>query len=210
MFLDVYAAPGSQVLVTTPGATKFYRSTGAHALQSQRLGVEAGATLEWLPQDNIFFPGAKVRLQTRVELAHGARLALWENHSLGRPANDEGFDAGVLELELDVRLEGKPLLLEKLRVAPGTRHYSSGLRSYPVVATQLFYPANEAALTAAREEIGSRKESRAAATLLDDLLVVRYLGTSSEAARLLFIAIWENLREPLLERRPSPPRIWAT
>ena len=47
-------------LFTTPGATKFYLSAGDTAGVQQALTVEAGGTLEWFPQENIFFPGAQI------------------------------------------------------------------------------------------------------------------------------------------------------
>lgn len=208
--LDVTAGAHGQVLLTTPGATKFYRSAAPQAVQDQRLRIEQGAGLEWLPQENIYFPGARVRLNTRVELAGDARFALWESHSLGRPVNHEAFDEGELDLRLQVWHDGRPLLLERLRVTPQRRGDSAGLAGHPVVATQLFFPADREALAIAREEIGSGEESLTSATLVDGLLVVRYLGNSTEKARILFTSIWSRLREPLLGRRPVPPRIWAT
>lgn len=208
--LDVTAGTHGEVLLTTPGATKFYRSAAPQAVQDQRLRVEGGAGLEWLPQENIYFPGARVRLNTRVELADKARFAMWESHSLGRPANHEAFDEGELDLRLEVWHEGRPLLLERLQVTSERRADSAGLAGEPVVATQLFFPADAAALALAREEISAREELLSGATLVDGLLIIRYLGDSTERARNLFTSIWTRLRQPLLGRRPVPPRIWAT
>lgn len=208
--LDVTAGSHGEVLLTTPGATKFYRSAAPQAVQDQRLRIEEGASLEWLPQENIYFPGARVQMNTRVELADQARFCLWESHSLGRPVNSEAFDEGDLDLRLEVWHDGRPLLLERLRVTPERRADSAGLVGRAVVATQLFFPADEAALAMAREEISAREEPLAGATLVDGLLIIRYLGDSTEQARKLFTSIWTCLREPLLGRRAVPPRIWAT
>lgn len=41
-------------LITMPGASKFYRSSGAQAHLQQNLTLCNNATLEWLPQDSIF------------------------------------------------------------------------------------------------------------------------------------------------------------
>ncbi|EEQ6583538.1 urease accessory protein UreD, partial [Escherichia coli] len=40
-------------LITMPGASKFYRSSGAQAHLQQNLTLCNNATLEWLPQDSI-------------------------------------------------------------------------------------------------------------------------------------------------------------
>ena len=47
-------------------------------------------------------------------------------------------------------------------------------------------------------------------TLIDDLLLVRYLGNSTENARRLFASIWQRLRPRTLGLAPNVPRIWAT
>ncbi len=55
--ISAHLAPGCHTLITMPGASKFYRSSGAQALVRQQLTLAPQATLEWLPQDAIFFPG---------------------------------------------------------------------------------------------------------------------------------------------------------
>ena len=47
--VHVEVEAGAHALLTTPGATRFYRSTGATAAQSLTARVAAGARLEWLP-----------------------------------------------------------------------------------------------------------------------------------------------------------------
>ena len=59
-------------LVTTPAATKIYRSDGRRAVQRQHLSVLGGGTLEWLPQETILFDGAVVDLDTTIDLEEGA------------------------------------------------------------------------------------------------------------------------------------------
>src|SRR2546425_2822413 len=54
--LDVRCERGSHAVLTTPGAGKWYRSTGAWARQSLRF--ELAGTLEWLPRETIVFSGA--------------------------------------------------------------------------------------------------------------------------------------------------------
>jgi len=82
----------SHALLTTPGATKFYRSAGQVATQTQVFNVAEYATLEWLPQEAIFFPGAQVKTNLTLNLAEHAKAAVWEIQCLGRPAIEEVFD----------------------------------------------------------------------------------------------------------------------
>ena len=52
---QVSVAPGAHGLVTTPGATRFYRSLGEPARQRVHARLEAGARLEWLPLEALAY-----------------------------------------------------------------------------------------------------------------------------------------------------------
>jgi urease accessory protein len=201
---------GAHALVTTPGATKFYRSAGPRAVQAQDLAVAAGGTLEWLPQENILFPGADLHLRTRVALAGDARFIGWEVHCLGRPAVGERFDPGRADLGLELTREGVPLLLERLHLRDGTGlDGPAGLRGLPVCGTLLAVPGDAGAVAAVREQVAPAV-ALWGATLLGDLLVVRALAAGTEPVHRLFVALWGILRARLLGRAACPPRIWST
>ena len=70
--IDIDVDVDANALVTTPGATKWYRSEGARAHQAVALTVARGACLEWLPQENIVFDGADVETSTTIDCARGA------------------------------------------------------------------------------------------------------------------------------------------
>src|SRR4051794_23013909 len=57
--LDAALAAGSHALITTAGATRFYRSAGEAASQAVTLRVDEGARLEWLPLETIAYSGCK-------------------------------------------------------------------------------------------------------------------------------------------------------
>ena len=54
------------------------------------------------------------------------------------------------------------------------------------------------------------RSGEVAITLLPALLVARYRGDSTEAARECFAALWARLREPIMGRAAVAPRIWST
>ena len=59
--LQVQSEPGSQGVITTPAATRIYRSFGTRqASVEQQLQVQ-DAMLEWLPQETIVLRGARAR-----------------------------------------------------------------------------------------------------------------------------------------------------
>ena len=47
--IRVRAGSGAHGVITTPGATRFYRSDGATATQNSHLTLEPDARMEWLP-----------------------------------------------------------------------------------------------------------------------------------------------------------------
>ena len=69
--------PGAWAQLTSPGAAKWYRAASP-AFQDLQLRVEAGATLEWLPQETIVYSAAQAELNTRIELHGDARLFYWD------------------------------------------------------------------------------------------------------------------------------------
>ncbi|GGO82074.1 urease accessory protein UreD [Marinobacterium nitratireducens] len=210
--IDVHVASGAQALITTPGATKFYRSAGLSALQTQHLRVEAGASLEWLPQENIYFPAARSRLRSRVDIAEGGRFIGWELHCLGRPANGERFDTGTLDSRAEFWLDGRRVLIDQLQVS-GDDQFSAaaGMRGHAMAASLCAAPAGQAELDAVQALIEERFAALpVGATLVDGVLAVRMLGQNTECLQATLIPVWELLRQRLLGLAPCPPRIWAT
>jgi urease accessory protein len=205
-------ARDAQALITTPASTKFYRSKGALSVQGQSLRVAGGATLEWLPQETILFAGCQAALTTQISLAPDARFIGWEVLCLGRPAAEERFDEGVCQQRFEVWREDLPLWIERAKLEGGSSLLSAawGLRGYTVLGTLVAIPANEAIVAAVREGITVRDGELFSATLIDQALVCRYLGSQGEAARRCLVSAWSAIRPKLLGRRPCPPRIWRS
>ncbi len=208
--LDVSCGPGAQALLTTPGAGKCYRSAGAQVRVRQRLRVDPGGGLEWLPQELIVYEGAVLEAVTRVELARDARFLGWEIVCLGRPASGEGFGRGRFTQRFEIRRAGAPLLVERLSVPGGDVLLEEpwGLGGSKVSAILVATPADAALRDAVLDAAGA--DPGFSATLLDDLLVSRYLGTHGGDARACLEAAWGAIRKPLFGREARRPRIWNT
>ena len=115
--LDISATVGSGAWaqLTSPGAAKWYRAAGP-AYQSLKLRVEAGATLEWLPQETIVYAAAQAELTTEIDLHGDAKLLYWDIVALGRPASGERFDTGHFQAQLNIRRDGQLLWHERQRI----------------------------------------------------------------------------------------------
>jgi urease accessory protein len=213
--LEIIADVGSaaHALLTTPAATKFYRSAGPRAEQHQHWRLACDATLEWLPQENIVFDGANARQVTRVDLAGGARFLGWEITCLGRPASAAPFSSGTYAANIELWREERPLYLERARFRGGDVLLSEpwGLAGQSVTGTLLCTGDYTGALPELRERGAAvLPEGWIGITQLPEVLVCRYLGPSTEHARRCFWTLWETLRPLALGRVAARPRIWDT
>lgn len=197
---------GCRTLITMPGASKFYRSSGAQAHLHQRLTLAERSTLEWLPQDAIFFPGARASLHTAFHLCASSTLLAWDLLCLGRPVIGENFSHGALSNRLEVWMDDAPLLIERLHLADGRL---ASVAQYPWVGTLLFYPASEALLDGVRERL-TTLGNYAGATLTDGLLTVRFLSDDNLLCQRAMRDIWRFMRPHLTGKSPVLPRIWLT
>jgi urease accessory protein len=212
--IDVELGPGARALLTTPAATKLYRSRGAQAAQRVQLRAAQAARIEWLPQETIAFDGTRAALATRVELAQDAELIAWEVTCLGRPACGERFEHGVLDQRLEVTRCGTPLVLERARYQGGGAGMDGvwGLGGHAVSGTLLCVTAHdpEPLLPELRALLAARAGEEAVCSRLAHALCCRYLGPSTERALSAFRAAWGLLRQRCFALPAAAPRIWAT
>ena len=209
--LDISATVGHNAWaqLTSPGAAKWYRAAGP-AYQQLRLRVEAGATLEWLPQETIVYSAAQAELTTEIDLEGDAKLLYRDIIALGRPASGGRFDAGHFQAQLNIRRDGHLLWHERQRVsgADGLLDSPIGLDGHPVFATLLITGEVDGELLERCRELPS--QVRGNLTQLPGLLVARCLASEALHARAWLIDLWRLLRPALLGRTAVPPRIWST
>jgi urease accessory protein len=214
--LQISARVGANAsaFITTPGAAKWYKANGSVSRQQVRLEVGADAALEWLPQETIFFDAAQVRLEHNVELAEGARYIGGETLCFGRTASGESFRSGRISQRTSIRRAGKLVWFEQGGIAAGAAMHSPlGLAGHTVSATLI--AAGVSLPTGVAGQLRSACEGlhgadSFGATQMKSVVVVRYLGDSSEQARHLMIRAWQVLRPVVLGRDAVMPRIWNT
>jgi urease accessory protein len=212
--LDLRVDAGAHALVTTPAAGKAYRTLGPVARQAHALSVEAGGTLEWLPQETIVYDGSRVELDTRVELAAEARLFAAETIAFGLPARGEPFGRGACRVGFELWREGAPILIERGWFDGGAAVQRArwGLARETVLTMIVAAPAPDEGVVEALLAASASESGPAGVTVLGDgeALVVRHLGAGAEAARAFVFSIWRLVRPRLVGRAAVAPRIWAT
>ena len=217
--LDITATvgPGAHGLVTTPGATRFYRSTSELALQRTHLTLAEGARLEWLPLEALCYNACNAENHLTLNLAPGAECMGWDVTALGLPHAGQPFDTGrfVQHIEAPGRwLERGVIdaadhrLLESPLGLAGHRCMAS---LFFVVGTPLERARRDTALDAARAVMDAHalKASAGATSPNGQVLVVRALAPQVEPAMQLLQQVRAAWRAALWQLCAEPPRIWS-
>lgn len=215
--IAVTAAAGSHGLITTPGATRFYRSAGDTALQRTRLRLETGARAEWLPMEALCYSGCLAENHLTLDLAPGAELLGWDVTALGLPSAHQPFAQGSFcqHIELPgVWLERARIRADDLLLMDSPL----GLAGQRCIAT-LFFAAGsklarqrrQGALDLARQVLEAHPLNTTAGATSPDaqVVVVRVLAPLVEPAMGLLKQVWKVWRQHFWEKAAPSPRIWS-
>lgn len=205
--------PRTRALLTTPGATKWYRSEGSRASQRVHFSLGEGAVLEWLPRESILFDGANISMELDVELTAHARYFGWDILSFGRRASGESWGRGRLNMQTNIRRSGSLLWSEvaDIDAQSGFAQSPVGLSGFTVCGTFLVAGCDIDAplLRECREIMPPPAPSRIGVTRVPGVLIARYLGGSTEEAFDWFTTLWAVLRPAVSDKVACPPRVWA-
>jgi len=216
--IEIEIEPEAHALVTTPGATRFYRSLGEPATQTLAVRAAAGSRLEWLPLETLAYSGCIAENRARFALAPGAEMIGWDLTALGLPASDQPFVAG--RFTQSIELPGRWLERGTVRGDDAALLDSPlGWAGQRTLATLWFAAGGaiaaerrESLLEAARAACDAHPLGRhAGATAVDPgVIVVRVLAPRVEPAMALLAAIWRAWRLLAWQLEASPPRVWRT
>ena len=114
----VEVGAGTSVCLSTPSATRVYRSGGAPSIQRVKVRVGEGARFEYVPDHVIPSPGASLVQSLHVELAPGASAFLCDAWAAGRVARGETWRFELLDSGVTVR-DAEGLLFKDRLVLKG-------------------------------------------------------------------------------------------
>ncbi|MDD2545872.1 MAG: urease accessory protein UreD [Burkholderiaceae bacterium] len=215
--MQVHVDPGAHGLVTTPGATRFYRSTGEPARQTAHLHLAQGARLEWLPLEAIAYSGCLAENRLTLDLAPGAELLGWDVTALGLPHAQQPFESGTFTQHIewpgrwlerghiaahDHRLLSSPLGLAGQRCL-GALFFATG--------TPLTRERREQALEGARHTAQASPLAHWTGITCpsEHVVMARVLAPQVEPVMQLLQEIRASWRQTLWGLRAEPPRIWS-
>lgn len=209
---------GTHAVITTPGATRFYRSAGEPAVQQTSLTLAAGARAEWLPLETIAYSGCLAENHLRLKLSPGAEAMGWDVLALGLPAADAAFESGRYRHHLE--LSGVWLDRGEIDAQDHTLLNSPlGFAGQRVLATLWFAAGTalptarrDALLEAARVPIGADalQATAGATSPQPQVVVLRALAQRVEPAMALLVQVRAAWRQAAWQLAANPPRIWRS
>jgi len=203
--IDISLGAGSRVCLSTPSATRVYRSGGPLAVQRVRIEIGRGARLEWHPDHLIPSPGARLRQAAEITLAPDATLLYLDAWAAGRLARGESWGFDLLDSRLLVRDEAGLLIRERSVIGGSPpRDGLGGTEGFGYVATILAIRPDRAGwgdLTGALHDdlVGAAPGCRAGVTALArGGVLARLLCPSAPSLETGVQALWTRLRRELL------------
>jgi urease accessory protein len=207
---DIGLGPGSRVCLSTPSATRVYRSPGPAAVQRLSIEVGSGAALEWVPDHLIPSPGARLQQSAEMRLAADATLLYLDAWAVGRAARGEAWGFDLLDSSLLVRDDAGLLLRERSTlVGRPPRDGLGGTEGFGYMATFVAmrtaeedWEALSGALQGAVDTAGAG--GRAGVTTLGrGGVLARLLCPSAPALQAAVQALWAACRRRLLGLPPA-------
>lgn len=199
--------------VTTQAAEKIYRALDSDSETHVRfdLVIGAHAWAECLAQETILFEGARLRRTFTADVAQTGRLLALESVVLGRTRMGERFDTGLLHDAWQISREGRLVWIDALRLEGDIarlRAQPFGLGTCVAYSTLLYVGADAAErIDAVREMLASRG-GLGAATVIDDVLIVRAVAEQAHELRAVMMGVACGLRRAAGSWPARLPRVW--
>lgn len=215
--MQLHLGDHSHALLTTPGATRFYRSEHGLATQQVKAYVGDSARLEWLPLETIAYNGCHGLNHAVFDLAPTAEMMAWDITALGLPSANLPFERGQLQQHLEVSgvwLERGLMDAQDMRLMNGPL----GLARHRCMATLVFACGTDLtrerrdfALSLAREliEVAHAGVVAGVTSPHPRIVVLRTLSPLVEPAQTLLRGVWAAWRRGMWGMSDVPPRIWS-
>jgi urease accessory protein len=216
--MSISAQGTAHGLITTPGATRFYRSAGEPAVQHTHITLNDQARLEWLPLEAIAYNQCLAENRLTLTLAPQAEFMGWDVTAFGLPNAALPFEQGRFLQHIEVPgvwLERGLLDATDTRLMDGPLGLA-GQRCmaslFFVSGTPLARGRREAGLEVARQVIAAHPLNPTAGATCPNgqVMVVRVLSPLVEPAMQLLRQVWVGWRAHFWQMHGESPRIWAT
>jgi urease accessory protein len=234
LHVEINLDESAHVLVTTPGANRFYRarqdtSIGiSKQVQVTTFNVKAQTKSENFPQETIVYNGADGFNTVDIHLTESSVYLGWDITCMGLPSSGKLFTQGQYSQLNRVFVDGLLQYHDRIAINANKNaksnaknnllHHPAGLDGNHVFATFLVYAPQKinqsqrkAVIETMRDIIEEQDaQKHISITDIDGLIVIRYLGHHAEQCKKLFLLLWQVVRPLTVEKKATQPRIWHT
>ena len=213
--IQVDLGPKSHVVLSTPSATKWYKSFRNPSKQVIQMNLGEEAKLDWLPQENLFFAGAHCQVKLQLKLPQSASFIGWDTLMLGRKASGEAWHQGEVHLLNRIERNGKLLFIEQAHLNATDPYLKSSpqMGSWPIMGQLWALGPNcgHHLLEDLAPKMPWSDHICAGVTYLQQgVLLLRVVSDNIEMTRALLIDAWTSLRPHIHGVVAKPLRLWAS
>jgi urease accessory protein len=201
----VSVGAGAHGVATTQAAERIYRRSDGVARIETTLAVDAGGSLDWLPQETILFDRSALTRTLTADVHPDGRLLAVEAIVLGRTAMGEQARDVLLADSWRIRRGGRLVFADGLRLDGDSvdilANGATGNGAAAIATLVMVAPDAEAAIDTARAALVSAA-GEGGASAWNGMLVARLTATGGQALRADLMRLIEALRGDTM------PRVW--
>jgi urease accessory protein len=209
---SIKALEKASITFTSQAAEKVYGALDEPARITTKLKVSEAAKLAWLPQETILFNTARICRNTEIEVCSGAEVLAVEWIVLGRSAYGEQMVSGQITDSWRVKKDGRLIWADTFRCVDQTYphlHKKAMLSRCRAIATLVYFGGDLNDRVELIRDIAPSLECCCGATLVSDVMIVRFAGETGFGLRLALHRVLERFR---LDLGPGPfrvPKMWS-
>ena len=208
--LSFAARDGAAATITSQAAEKIYRALDEECRID--IAIDVGrAWLEWLPQETILFDGARLSRRTTIDTARESRLLASEMLVFGRIARGESFASGALHDAWRITRDGRLVWADALGLEGDIAALlgrTAAFDSARAVATAVYVAADAPAHLDLARALLEPADSWAGATVVNDILLARFVGRDAASVRRDLTGYLCGLRQAAGGWPARLPRVW--
>ncbi len=210
--IEAATGEGARALVTSQAAEKIYRSAGDDSKIDVKLKVGPESWLEYLPQETILFDGARLRRKTSLNVEANGQVLAGEIVVFGRIGSGETITHGLVHDAWDVCLDDRLIWADALHLEgdiSGNLDHRACFDGAVAMATAVYAgPDAGDQLERARRLLARSTDTLTGATLVNGILIMRWLGRDAYELRTFFGNFWQQFRSQVAALPDSLPRLW--
>lgn len=217
--IQIQQAKDTQVVITNPGATKWYKANGLTSSQSITIALEDGAYLDFLPQENIFFDHTNAHTDLKMNLTNTSSMIGWDISQFGRGVAGETWKSSNYHSEIQFYLNDRLMWVENNQItSPGSNNPAQCLLDQKRVMGVMWLSSQNASqdvLEAISETLPWTDQLRCGATKIElssdyGIILIRGISDEVEAIKNCFIDIWLRHRFTISGIDAKELRLWKT